>query len=198
MKKIRKLIAIRNFLLLTIAILTSTCTLSAQEFRLESPDEKLAMIISIENDISFSVEYKNAEVLKATRIAMELDGGRLLGEAPRLRKKKMISVNEIINVQIPNKDAIIDGKYNQLTLNFGGPYQLVFRVYDDGIAYRFIDQNTSTSEVVDEDMDLLFPENTSSYFPQEESMYSHNERLYLKKTISEIKKWGFLQFTGDV
>jgi alpha-glucosidase len=180
-----------NYLILIIAILTTASTLSAQELRLESPDEQLAMIINTDNDISFSVEYKNAEVLKATRIAMELDGGRVLGEAPRLRKKKMISVNETITVQVPNKDAIIDSKYNQLTLNFSGPFQLVFRVYNDGITYRFVDQNTNTTEVVSEIMDLAFPENTSSWFPQEESMYSHNERLYLKKTISEIADGDF-------
>jgi len=35
-------------------------------------------------------------------------------------------------------------------------------------------------------MTLTFPAGTSSFFPQEESMYSHNEREYLNKNISDI------------
>ena len=188
-RKIR--IALSNYLLLTIAILTTTCTISAQELRLESPDGQLAINISTDNDISFSVEYRNTGILEATRIAMELNGGIVLGKEPRLRKKKMESVNEIITVQVPNKDAIIDNNCNQLTLSFRGSYQLVFRAYNDGISYRFVDQNTKTTEVVNEVMDLEFPENTLSWFPKEESMYSHNERLYLKKAVPEITEGEF-------
>ena len=40
-------------------------------------------------------------------------------------------------------------------------------------------------------MTLSFPEKTASYFPQEESMYSHNERVYLMKPISEIPEGDF-------
>ena len=40
-------------------------------------------------------------------------------------------------------------------------------------------------------MDLFFNDGTLTYFPWEESMYSHNERLYNLTKVSSLKQGDF-------
>ena len=109
----------------------------------------------------------------------------------KLKKKKLELIDETITVQVPCKDASIKNVCNQLSLSFRGNFEIIFRVYNDGVAYRFIDYNSETAVVTNEVMELIFPEHSLSYFPQEESMYSDNERLYNRLPISKIKKGDF-------
>lgn len=165
--------------------------LLAQKLKLSSPDQRLTVAINLSDNISWNVSLDDIKVIENAVISMDMSNDRVLGANPRLRNKKTESLEEIITVQVPNKDAVIQSKYNQMTLSFKGSYQLIFRAYDDGVSYRIIDQSSKSKVVVNEEMNLSFPENTSSFFPWEESMYSHNERLYNRTPISKIKNGDF-------
>ena len=84
---------------------------------------------------------------------------------------------------------------NQISMSFKKGFQVIFRIFDDGVTYRFIDQTADISNVILEHLDIDFPDNTISFFPEEESMYSHNERLYKKKNIEYIALGKFCSFT---
>ncbi len=163
----------------------------AQELKLSSPNEQLEIGIDLSEKVSWSVRLKGTNIIEKAVIAMYLGNSRIIGASPKLRSKNFESKTENIAVQIPNKDANITNNFNQLTLNFRGNYQLVFRAFNDGLAYQFIDKSAKTKQVVNEQMTLDFPEGTSSFFPQEESMYSHNEREYVNKGLSEFETGDF-------
>ncbi|NND80749.1 MAG: glycoside hydrolase family 97 protein [Maribacter sp.] len=163
----------------------------AQELKLSSPNEKLEIDIDLSENISWNARLKGTKIIEEAIIAMDLGNGRIIGKVPRLRNKKITSITENIAVQIPNKDANITSEFNQLTLNFRGDYQVVFRAFNDGIAYQFIDNSSKTKTVVNEQMTLTFPDQTSSFFPQEESFYSHNEREYIHKDVSDFATGDF-------
>jgi alpha-glucosidase len=90
-------------------------------------------------------------------------------------------------VEISHKDKEIKSVFNELKMSFKGNYQLVFRAYNDGVAYRFVDQEDFSKNIISEMMDLHFLEGSSTFFPWEESTYSHNERLYNRTAISNLK-----------
>ena len=182
----RLLQAIHLIFLICISELTT-----AQNMTVNSPDERIQVEIQVADKISWKATLDGKSVIEHAVISMKLNDERVLGAMPKLKKEKRELVNETIAVQIPNKDASIHSKYNQLALTFKDKYQLIFRVFDDGVAYRFVDESNKTSTVVSEEMQLSFPDNSTSFFPQEESMYSHNERQYLKKGISEIASGDF-------
>lgn len=171
---------------------TSTVNpVTAQNYEVKSPNKELKLTVNTGEQVSFTVTNKGLHVMKAAKIALELDNGNVLGNSPKLKKKKLELIDETITVQVPYKDASIKNVCNQLSLSFRGNFEIIFRVYNDGVAYRFIDNNSETAVVTNEDMELIFPEHSLSYFPQEESMYSDNERLYNRLPISKIKKGDF-------
>lgn len=177
-----------------LAVFTLTLTVNpvtAQEYEVKSPNKELKLFVNTSEQVSFIVTNKGLQVMKAAKIALELDKGNVLGNSPKLKKKKLELIDETITVQVPYKDASIKNVCNQLSLSFRGNFEIIFRVYNDGVAYRFVDNNSETAVVTNEDMELIFPEHSLSYFPQEESMYSDNERLYNRLPISKIKKGDF-------
>ncbi|MGB5668176.1 MAG: glycoside hydrolase family 97 protein [Maribacter sp.] len=163
----------------------------AQETVIKSPDGRLSLKVNLSETVSWNVSLDGMNIIENATISMDMGNNRVLGSSPKLRNKNTENKNETIIPQVPNKDANIKSVFNQLTLNFKGGYQLVFRTYNDGVAYQFIDQSSKTKTVMNEQMTLTFPVGTSSFFPQEESMYSHNERDYLNKNISDINAGEF-------
>jgi len=149
------------------------------------------MVLNLDNQIEFSVNLDGKIVVDNAVISMETGNGRKLGINPKLKNGDINAYKDEINPQIPYKDSKIIDEYNKLSLNFKDNYQLIIRAYDDGIAYRFVDNKKETKTILNEKLVLKFPENTKSYFPKEKSMYSHNERLYLYKPVSEIEEGEF-------
>ena len=176
------------FLLLLIISQMSSI---AQNLTVESPNRQIRMSVSLANQISLSISFDNNVVIDRAIIALNLGNGSVLGKNPKLINSKNNTYKGEIIPQIPFKDSKIIDEYNMLTLNFMGNYQLIIRAYNDGVAYRFINNEKKTKTILNEKLTLTFPENTSSYFPKEESMYTHNERIYLYKSLSEIEEGDF-------
>ncbi len=174
-----------------MVVLFSLGIASAQDLLLKSPDGKLNVKISLSETINWNVSLNGNVIIEKASISMNMGGNRILGASPKLRNKSTESVQETLSVQVPNKDATIQNNFNQLALNFKGGYQLLFRAFNDGIAYQFIDKSSKTKKVVNEQLTMTFPTGSSSFFPQEESMYSHNEREYINKGISDFATGDF-------
>ena len=86
-----------------------------------------------------TVFFEEKKIIKKTPISIELSDGRNFGISPKLKNFKIRNVNDISNITIPNKDKFVNDTYNELILKFKRNYQVIFRAYNDGIAYRFID-----------------------------------------------------------
>ncbi|MDE3743812.1 glycoside hydrolase family 97 protein [Maribacter polysaccharolyticus] len=183
--------AIKAYLLILFQLLTVYRALGQQEIELSSPNEKLKISISLSDDITWKGDFNGSVVISHAMMAMDMGNGRVLGKNPVLRKKGLEQKTENHIPVVPNKDSEIRSIFNELTLNFKDNYQLVFRAYNDGMAYRFIDGNQKSTHVYHEEMALTFPQATSSYFPEEESFYSHNERNYQTKSLDEIENGAF-------
>ncbi|MCF8360832.1 MAG: glycoside hydrolase family 97 protein [Prolixibacteraceae bacterium] len=167
-----------------------SCTLSAKEFKLKSPDEKIQLTVSINDEIIWSVTRENKTVVEKAVVGLELSGRTPAEPSLHLRKSEK-TIDKVLKPVIPHKDAVIRDHCNELTLHFKNKFKLVFRAYNDGVAYRFADEQEKPTEVLNEKMVLTFPEGSSSWFPQEESMYSHNERFYPYKSLTSIKSGEF-------
>ena len=183
--------SITRFSVLLTVLLFSIGIVTAQDLSIKSPDGKLNVLIELSETISWSVHLDGNIIIEKAIISMNMGDNRVLGASPKLRSKSTESVRETLAVQVPNKDATIQNNFNQLALNLKGGYQLLFRAFNDGIAYQFIDKSSKTKKVVNEQLTLTFPEGSSSFFPQEESMYSHNEREYINKGMSDFATGDF-------
>ena len=170
---------INNFHLFTVLfVLFIFKNSNAQSFELNSPNQKINININTVNQLSMTVFFDEKKIIEKTPISIKLSDGRNFGFSPKLKNSKTKKVNDILNITIPNKDKFVYDTYNQLILKFKRNYQVVFRAYNEGIAYRFIDLDKKPKKIISEKIDLSLPEKSTTYFPWETSIYSNNERLY--------------------
>ncbi len=189
----------KNFSVVTFLFLVTLA--SAQDFEVKSPDGQIAVQVNTSETISWSAKLDDAVVIEKSIINMVFSEDASFGVKPKLKSHTIKSYSSMIYPVIPNKNAEIKDDYTELSLQFKGDYKLNFRVYNDGVAYQFIDDSKNEREVISEQMDLTFPEFTTSLFPLETSMYSHNECYYFDKELVDIPSEEFCSlpvlFTTD-
>jgi len=172
--------------LATIMLLISlSLAISAKEYTVESPSGKISVKIQVDETVKYSVLLNGTEIISPSVISMKIDDGSTWGNEAKIRKAKTISVSEEITPVVQRKYAKIKNEYNQLTLSFKG-YSLQFRAYDEGAAYRWVSEKKDAYKVVSEQAMFAFPADYKIWFPEEESMFSHQERSYLYESLSDI------------
>lgn len=155
-------------------------------FTLKSPDKTIQVKVDLTNEIAYSVWIDGNQVLKPSPLSMTLADGRVLGVNPKLKSKSQQHIDRIVYPVVWQKSKEIAEQANELRLVFDGDYAVVFRAYDEGVAYRFETSMGGEIIVENESVNYMFAENYPIYFPEETSFFSHNERSYLKLTLDSI------------
>ena len=172
-------------LLLSGSILTGSVA-AQSSYDLRSPDGRIEIRIRTANRVRYDVLLKGRALLEDCTLSLDVDHKKL-GEDPKIVDAKQRSYDQIVEPVIRQKFAKIRDNYNELRLTMEGGYAVVFRAYNEGAAYRL---ETSLPEkqvkVYGEEASFNFPANFIVYYPQEDSLFSHNERKYLPQHLSEI------------
>lgn len=158
----------------------------SQTFEIKSPNNRLQLKVTVNQNISWTASLDKNTIIKKAIIGMDFSSGQDFGKNTQVKSHQKQKKSSIIYPVVAHKDAKIADEFTELSLTFKGKYKLNFRAYNDGIAYQFSDQNKKNRNVISEKMKVTFPDKTSSFFPKEDKMYSHNERLYLKKALTDI------------
>ncbi|MBR4391931.1 MAG: glycoside hydrolase family 97 protein [Bacteroidales bacterium] len=152
-----------------LIVLLSLATLGGfgqKTYTLSSPDQKITVTVSVADDLRYSVRHGKTLVLDDSQIALSLDNGRILGVHPnnKVIAVKTNSVNQTIKAYFYKRNEIQD-QYNELILSFKGNYQVVFRAYNEGVAYRFETNFSKPFNVVSETADFNFDEDYTAWVP---------------------------------
>jgi len=155
-------------------------------YDLRSPDGRLELRIRTAGQVRYDLVLKGRAVLENSAISLDVEHQKL-GVQPKVIDAKRRSSDQVVEPVVRQKFAKIRDHYNELRLNMDGGYSVVFRAYNEGIAYRF---ETSLPQVqvrvYGEESAFNFPSDFVVYYPQEDSFFSHNERKYLPQKLSEI------------
>jgi len=183
----------KNIKELIISILALSLSISSlgKDYEVKSPNGGLVIQIGTEGQLHWSVHLYDEPVLESCPVSMILGTGETLGISPVILQSDVNHVDKVITPEIPRRKATLEDRYNELTLNMKGGYSIVFRAYDYGLAYRFETNLKDSIEVLSEQLELRFSENMLSWFPEEESFISHNEREYRKENIQNIHDISF-------
>ncbi len=122
-----------------IFILISTIivlNISAKDLVAQSPDGKIAVTVTIEKAISWKADLEGTNIIAPSSISMTFGNNTVIGENPSLKSSSITKTDRQIDAVIYKKKKIAD-QYNELNMKFGD-YSLIFRVYNDGVAYRWI------------------------------------------------------------
>ena len=170
---------IRNVLCaICVSLFVWPYTLIAQKYTIASPENTVKLIVSVDEDIKYAVSVHDKLIMDASTLSLTVNDNVVLGKNPKVIKSKKQSVNQILEPELRIKSKLIKDSFNELTLSFKGQYAVIFRVYDNGVAYRFKTRFKNDITVVDESAVFNFNGDNHIYFPREKEFQSHNERLY--------------------
>jgi alpha-glucosidase len=159
---------------------------SGKEYNILSPNKKLELKVNIGYAITYSLFHSGNELIQTSKISMTLDNNQTLGTDAKVIDAKTITINEILKPVVKQKYEKIIDNCTELTLTFDGNYALIFRVYNDGIAYRFHTDIVKEIKVGSEQAEFNFGKDYKMYFPEETSLHSHSEREYFFIPISQV------------
>ncbi len=169
-----------------LILLSISLNAFAQEQTLSSPDGSLKLEVHLKDSITYSLFLGNETIFEDNGLSLQLKD-RTLGKEPKLKRKKTNEVNEESKPVVPLKFSTVSNHYNALRLDFKGNYSVVFRAYNDGIAYQFItDLKQKDIEVYDEGVMLNLPAGSTAHLQQVGSFKTSYEDAY-----SELKTQDF-------
>lgn len=152
-----------------------------KDFNLESPDQKIQAVISVEKNIQYSLFYQGKNYVLPSTISMELGNGKTLGINPAIKKSSMQSVNHQLK-PLYGITTHVTEQYNELKLVIKENYSVTFRVYNEGFAWRFSSDFQGDLIVNSEQSDFLFAGNYTAYFHP-----SLSEASYRVQKISDFQ-----------
>lgn len=171
---------------------------------LKSPNGNLEVNVCTKGQLSYMVRHKGQILLDQSPIGLVLEN-KTLGEQVKVsRIKKHSLVKE--NIVSPNyRVSSFDITYNELDLKLKGDYGVVFRAYDDGIAYHFYTSMESPLVIKDEIARMNFPKNYDTYMaystvkPGKDQYVMAFQNLYTKAAVKEVdtQNIAFLPITVD-
>lgn len=156
-------------------------------YDLRSPDKQIEVRIRTAHGVHYDVLLDGRALLQDCTLSMDVDH-KVLGREVKVVQAKERHSEQILLPVVRQKFAKIRDNYNELRVDMEGGYAVVFRAYNEGVAYRF---ETSFPDqqvkVYSEQANFQFPTDFLVFYPQEDSFFSHNERRYVPaQHLSEI------------
>jgi alpha-glucosidase len=167
----------RCFRSLLILIGLYTGHASAQEYTVTSPNGLLKINVHVGTDVKYDVVLRSEQLVAPSLISLTLSNGISPGKNGTVQSTSTRSVNETITRPYGKSTTVTD-HFNELTVNFTGQYALIFRAYDEGVAYRFVTSMTGDVNVLSEEASFNFTSVPSVVFPEADPQMRSWERAY--------------------
>jgi len=178
----------KKYIMFSFLLAFSLGTLHSKEYKLFSPDKKLSLTVSVDETVRFALNNGTEQLILPSTLALELEEGVVLGANSRVIRKEQNTVNNTLTPVIKEKNAIVAEHYNELKLVFDKDFDLTFRAYDEGVAYRFETRMEGDIIVKAEKGDYRFAKNFLTYWPSENDFHSNNQVYYHFKSLAELGK----------
>ena len=189
--------------ILSLLLLIGNASLAAKEkkYVLSSPDGTLKVEISAGNELVYQVMYGNDTILSHSNIALVLEDGTIVGRTPRITGERRKKIKD--NIESPFyrfKEFVATG--NELDLKLKGGFGIIFRAYNEGVAYRFYTTQSSDIIIKEEQAEFNFKEDYTAYLPyttnDKQPMAMAFQNVYDITPLSKAQpKLAFLPVTVD-
>ena len=165
-----------------------------RDYQVNSPDGHITASVTVGENISYTVSRDGQTLIAPSTISMNLSDGIVFGQNDKVRKTVRASFDETFPT-VAYKKAEVRDNYNQILLNFK-EFSLIFRAYDDGVAYRFVSNldKKKTYEVISEQAEFNFGEDRQAFIPYVNSGAKTVEGQYFNSfentyTVQNLSQW---------
>ena len=189
--------------ILSLLLLIGNASFAAKEkkYVLSSPDGTLKVEISAGNELAYQVMHGNDTILSHSNIGLVLENGTIVGKTPRITGERRRKIKD--NMESPFyrfKEFVATG--NELDLKLKGGFGIIFRAYNEGVAYRFYTTQSSDIIIKEEQAEFNFKEDYTAYLPyttnDKKPMAMAYQNVYDVTPLSKAQpKLAFLPVTVD-
>ena len=189
--------------ILSLLLLSGNASFAAKKkkYVLSSPDGTLKVEISAGNELAYQVMHGNDTILSHSNIGLVLENGTIVGKTPRITGERRRKIKG--NIESPFyrfKEFVATG--NELDLKLKGGFGIIFRAYNEGVAYRFYTTQSSDIIIKEEQAEFNFKEDYTAYLPyttnDKKPMAMAYQNVYDITPLSKAQpKLAFLPVTVD-
>lgn len=143
-------------------------------------------VMVVDGNLYYSVDFNKKCVLKEMPIAMTFSNGVTVGRGMKKVDYKARVLDNAYTPPVRVRAAVIEDKASELTLKTP-LYDVIFRLYDDAVAYRVVTKfKEKEVRVISEEVCYNFTADDKILFPEEKSMYTHQERKFIDTKLTDI------------
>lgn len=138
------------------------------------------MEISAGNELAYQVMHGNDTILSHSNIGLVLENGTIVGKTPRITGERRRKIKD--NIESPFyrfKEFVATG--NELDLKLKGGFGIIFRAYNEGVAYRFYTTQSSDIIIKEEQAEFNFKEDYTAYLP-----YTTNDKKPMAMAFQNV------------
>ncbi|MCQ2141626.1 MAG: glycoside hydrolase family 97 protein [Bacteroidales bacterium] len=190
----------RTLVIIAAALFCTVCMAAPKSFTVSSPDGHLSATVQTGSALTYSVTFDGAVIVAPSEISMTLTDGTIYGGNATPGRCRRVSVSQTIK-PVLYKRAEVKDEYNEMKIEFKA-FDLLFRAYDEGVAYRFVSKSKSDFCVAAEKASFCFAEDYSAFIPYvaqhletlESQLWNSFENTYEHIAISawDSKRLAFL------
>lgn len=141
--------------LLFVIMLLGSAVSGAECVTLKSPDGRIAARVSLDGNLSYAVDFNGIEVIEPSPLSISLADGRTIGPKTRSRVVSRRSADTCVASPFYRAGCLPD-RYNEMTVRVDKDWDVTFRVYDDGVAYRWVSKSKKPVTIADETVEYRF------------------------------------------
>ena len=184
-------------LFLSALLLLSMSAFAQLKFTLQSPDKNITINIEVGEQLTYAVTHGNTCVLAPSAIGRKFADGTMIGTKPVVKDAQTQSVNQTVPSPFYKK-AEIRERYEELALFFKDNYKVVFRAYNEGVAYRFVTDIRKPIIIESETADFNFDADYQALIPYvnarkgegdfiNQQFYNSFENTYTRTNLSQME-----------
>ena len=163
----------------------------AQTLELFSPDQSIRIHITNTDKLYYAVDYNKSNILWNSPLSMTLNNGKILGRQVEISNVKKNNVDQTIST-VWGIRAKIQDQYNELIIETKEDYQIIFRAYNDGVAYRFSTKFADPIIVQNEEVSYRFLQNHQLLAHVVGDFQTSYEKLYTSYSIDSVEEKEFI------
>jgi alpha-glucosidase len=172
-------------LVLTSVSLVRTAAKGA--INLTSPNGRIRFQLQDGSNLTYQVSFKNKPVIESSRLGLIIDEVDLGSETIVGSIGKYRTNNEYVwrGVHAKAVDHSNGARIKLRHAPTGSDFMLEVRVFDDGVAFRYLVSDIGKTRVPAETTAFIFPAGSTAWF---HDFYGHYEGTHVKKAIADVKE----------
>lgn len=192
-----------GYLFMSLLLLAGTGRVVAADttYSLTSPNGKLKVEVRADGQLTYSVQCGDKTILSPSNIGLVLEGGTIIGKNPGIKGTIRKKITDHIDAPFYRSRKFV-ATCNELNLKLKEGFGVLFRAYDEGVAYRFYTTQKKEVAIQNEIADFCFDKDYTAYLShstnKKEPLAMAYQNIYEAKPLSQASgQLAFLPATVD-